>query len=390
MSHSNLLTRVTRRLTHVVPVLACAGLLPATLMAQGSLSTFGFGYPVNGMSTRVSGTAGAFGEIDPLSPINPGAIGGTRNTVLSAQAEPEHRTLTFGSVREKTSSQRIPLLAMIFPAGKGVAVGVSARGFLDRSYTTTTTGSAIIDGNTLPTNEQLIMRGSIGDIRTAIGWQIGTWARVGVGGHIFTGENTAVRERTFADTLQFGSTLDSSRVTYFGTALSLGGEVRLFKGMAAAASYRAGNSFEARIRDTTRASGSVPARLGGTLRYDGIPGSTFAVGFEQVKWSDMRGMASSRTTASDALNYYGGAEVAGPRMRGVPVLVRVGYARNELPFSASAARVNETRFSGGLGLPIAREAASLDFSIQRANRALAGTATKESAWLLGIGLQIRP
>jgi hypothetical protein len=242
----------------------------------------------------------------------------------------------------------------------------------------------------LPTNEQLIMRGSIGDIRTAIGWQIGNWARVGVGGHIFTGENTAVRERTFADTLQFGSTLDSSRVTYFGTALSLGGEVRLFKGMAAAASYRAGNSFEARIRDTTRASGSVPARLGGTLRYDGIPGSTFAVGFEQVKWSDMRGMASSRTTASDALNYYGGAEVAGPRMRGVPVLVRVGYARNELPFSASAARVNETRFSGGLGLPIAREAASLDFSIQRANRALAGTATKESAWLLGIGLQIRP
>lgn len=395
MSRSKLQPTSARRTPlRLSPMLAACALLiaavPADGAAQGSLGALGFGYPVNGMSTRSAGTAGAFGDIDPLSPINPASIGGTRSTVLSAQAEPEHRTLTFGNVREKTSSQRIPLLSMIFPARGGVAVGVSARGFLDRSYTTTTTGSAIIDGNTLPTSERLSMRGAIGDIRTAIGWQIGNRARVGLGGHIFTGENTAVRERTFADTLQFGSTLDSSRVTYFGTALSLGGEVRLFKGLSAAGSYRSGNSFEARIRDTTRASGSVPARLGGVLRYDGIPGSTFAAGFEQVKWSDMQGMASSRTTASDAFNYYGGAEVAGPRMRGVPVLIRAGYARNELPFSTSASRITETRLSGGVGLPIARESASIDFSIQRANRALAGSTTKESAWLLGVGIQIRP
>lgn len=388
MSRSHSLTTPTHRLALVV-----AGLLtvaPVVASAQGSLGALGFGYPVNGMSTRASGTAGAFGEIDPLSPINPASLGGTRSTVLSAQAEPEHRTLTLGSVRERTASQRIPLLSMIFPAGRGVAVGVSARGFLDRSYTTSTAGTAVIDGNSLSTVEQLTMRGSIGDIRAAVGWQIGQRARVGLGGHIFTGENTAVRERTFADTLRFGSTLDSSRVTYFGTALTLGGELRLFKGLSAAASYRSGNRFEARIRDTTQSSGSVPARLGGTLRYDGIPGSSFAVGFEQVKWSDMQGMASARTTASDAMNVYGGAELAGPRFRGIPMLVRAGYARNELPFSNSAARITETRIGAGLGVPIAREAASLDFSIQRANRVMAGASVKESAWLLGIGLQIRP
>lgn len=374
----------------VAAVMTVAVVTPTRAGAQGSLGALGFGYPVNGMSTRVSGTAGAFGDIDPLSPINPASLGGLTRSVISAQAEPEHRTLTFGNLREKTASQRIPLLAVVFPARGGVAVGFSARGFLDRSYTTTTSGTALIDGTTRATTEQLTMRGAIGDIRAAVGWQIGNRARVGLGGHIFTGENTAVRQRTFSDTLKFGGTLDSSKVTYIGTAVSFGGELRLFKGLAAAASYRAGNGFDARIRDTTRASGTVPARLGGTLRFDGIPGSSFAIGFEQVKWSDMQTMASSRTSASDVTNYYGGAELAGPRFRGIPVLVRAGYARNQLPFSIGAAVVKESRFSGGLGIPVARDNASLDLSIQRANRSMAGSTAREAAWLLGIGMQVRP
>lgn len=381
----------TRALAQFGAAAAALAFVPTAGHAQGTLGALGFGYPVNGVSTRTAGTAGAFGEIDPLSPINPASLGGTRTTVLSAQAEPEHRTLRVGSRTERTASQRIPLLAVIFPARGGVAVGFSARGFLDRSYTTLTTGTAVVDGRTLPTSEQLIMRGAIGDIRGAVGWQIGSWARVGLAGHIFTGENTAVRERTFADTLQFGSTLDSSRATYIGTAVTLGGEVRLFKGLSAAGSYRAGNGFEARIRDTTRASGSVPSRLGASLRFDGITGSTFVAGFEQVTWSDMQSMASARTIANDAMNYFGGAEVAGPRLRGVPIYLRAGYARNQLPFSVTGGgRVEETRVSGGFGIPLAREAAAIDFSVQRANRTLAGSTTREGAWLLGVGIQVRP
>ncbi|WP_353266701.1 hypothetical protein [Gemmatimonas sp.] len=373
-----------------VALTTVAALLPSQLHAQGTISGLGFGNPINGMSTRSSGTAGAFVEFDALTPINPSAIGGLSRTVLSAQVEPEHRTLSLGALREKTSSQRIPVLMVAFPARRGVAVAFSARGFLDRSYTTTTTGSAVIDGRTLPTSEVLTMRGAIGDIRGAVGWQINPKFRVGLGGHIFTGDNTAARERTFADTLRFGSTLDSSKVTYIGTAISIGGEAQLFKGVSATLSYRVGNGLDARIRDTTRASGSVPARLGGALRYDGIPGSVFTVGFEQVKWSDMQGMSSSRTIAHDAQNVYAGAEVAGPRLRGYPVMVRAGYARNQLPFSISAEQVKETRFGGGVGIPIGRDAASIDFSIQRANRVLNGSLAKESAWLFGAGIQIRP
>jgi len=52
--------------------------------------------------------------------------------------------------------------------------------------------------------------------------------------------------------------------------------------------------------------------------------------------------------------------------------------------------VKETRYSTGFALPIARDAATIDFSLQRANRALANSGAKESAWLLGFGVQIRP
>jgi hypothetical protein len=371
-------------------VVAGALAVVAPVHAQGTLGTLGLGYPVNGMSTRASGTAGAFVEFDALTPTNPAALGGLTRAVLSAQAEPEFRTLSIGSVRERTTVQRVPLLMLVLPARRGFAMALSARGFLDRSFNTVSTGSSVIDGQTLPTNEALQMRGAIGDLRAAVGWQARPWLRVGMGGHIFTGENTGVRERRFADTLRFGSTLDSSSVTYFGTALSFGGEADLGRGFAASLSYRLGNSFDARIRDTTRASGSVPSRVGGALRYTGIPGSVFAVGAEQVRWSDLESVTSTRTNARDALNISAGGEFAGPDFRGFPVMLRAGYARSELPFSIGTSSVRENRFSTGLGIPIARDAASLDFSLQRANRSLQGIEATEAAWLFGIGVQIRP
>lgn len=381
-----------RRLQWSTVLVAAASLgIASTVSAQGNLSSLGFGYPVGGWSTRVAGTAGAFQEFDAISTTNPSALGGVVRTVVTVQAEPEFRTVSLGSVRERTTSQRIPLLTVLLPARRGFAVSLAASSFLDRSYTTTTAGSATIDGADVPTVDRFDMRGAIGDLRAAVGWQINQRFRVGLAGHVLTGEHVASRERTFADTLRFGSVLDSARATYFGTAVSVGGEVRLFKGISAHGSYRAGSGFDASVRDTVRAQGDVPNRMGVALRYDGIVGSVFAVGVEQVNWSGMGRLGSDQVTAFDAQNVFAGAEVAGPRLRGYPVLVRAGFARNELPFGTpSGERVRESRLSAGLGLPVARDAASLDLSVQRANRSVVGGAAKESAWLLGVGLQIRP
>ncbi len=361
-----------------------------SLQAQGGLSVLGFGYPVGGTSTRASGTAGSFGEFDPLSPVNPASLGGLSRTVITAQTEPEFRTVRLGGARERSTSERVPLISLLAPVGRGVAIGLSATTFLDRSFTTITTGSVLLDGANVTTTDQTDSRGSIGDLRAAAGWRINDHFSVGLGGHLFTGDNLVVLTRTFADSSKFGNVNDSSQVVYFGKALSVGGEWRVRKGLAAMASYRLGGGLDTRIRDTVRTKANVPNRLGLGLRFDGIPGSVFAVGITQQQWSDMKSLGSNNVTPHDATDWHAGAEVAGPHMRGLPVLIRAGFARNQLPFGLGSNVVKETRLSTGVGLPVARDQAVIDLSLQRASRTLSGSNARESAWLLGVGLQIRP
>ena len=358
--------------------------------AQGTLSGLGFGYPVGGTSTRTAATGGAFAEFDPLSPVNPASLGGFQRTLMTAQTEPEFRTLRFGNVKESTTAERVPLLMLIFPLPRNVALSLSGSTFLDRSYSTVTTGSVLAEGKSIATNDRSDVRGSIADLRAGLGWRVNNRVSVGIGGHLFTGDNSVARRRVFADTLTFGSVDDSSRVTYYGMALSVGGEFQIVKGLAVQGSYRAGGSLESRIRDTVRTQGSVPDRAGLSLRYDGIAGSTFAIGVEKAAWSQMKGLGSDRVQAHDATNIRAGAEVAGPKLRGSPVLLRVGFAKNQLPFGANSQKVKESRITGGLGLPIKPDFATVDISVQRANRTMSGGAIKEGAWMLGFGLQIRP
>lgn len=381
----------SRRLLGLALALAITPvLMPAALQAQGTLSGLGFGYPVGGTSTRAAATGGAFGEFDAVTPRNPASLGGLRGTLIAAQTEPEFRTLRLGAIKESTTAQRVPLVMLAFPLRHGFGVGISATTFLDRSFTTITKGAVVIDGNTLVTDDRSDVRGSIADLRAAVGWRPNTRFSVGIGGHLFTGDNLVANSRTFSDTTAFGSVVDSSRITYFGNAISLGAEVQVAKGLAASASFRAGGSFESRVADTVRSRSNVPNRLGASLRYDGVPGSTFAVAVEQQDWSRMASLGTSLVQAHDATNWSAGAEVAGPRFMGSALQLRAGVARNTLPFGSGDRLVRETRITTGAGIPLARDAISLDFSLQRANRSLSGGTAKESAWMLGVGLQIRP
>lgn len=380
---------MTSRVFAAALVLTASGAVPA-VGAQGTLGGLGFGYPVGSTSIRAGATGGAFGEFDPLSPLNPAALGGLARPVLSAQTEPEFRTTRIGGINEKSTVQRVPLVSLAFPVRGGVTLGISASTLLDRSYSTVTEGEVIFDGASIGTVDRFDVRGSIGDLRAAAGWRINDRFSVGLAGHLVTGENLVARTQTFEDTLRFGGVVDSSRVVYFGTGLSVGGEWRLRKGFAGMLSYRRGGGIETRVRDTVRSKADMPNRIGVGLRYDGIPGSVFAIGLERQSWSRLRGLGSDLLQPRDVTSWHAGAETAGPRWRGLPMLVRAGYSRNQLPFGADGKVVNESRLTAGLGIPIAREQASIDLSIQRANRTLVGGSARESAWLLGAGIQIRP
>lgn len=370
-----------------------ASLLVAPAGAQSNISTQGFGYPVSGSSTRVSGTAGALSQFDLVTPHNPAALTGLGRAAISLQAEPEYRTVRLNAVKESSNIQRIPLLMVGARLTSRAVLAVSSSSFLDRNFSTITDGEVLIDRTLVPSRDFSDMRGSISDIRAGLGVRISERLSVGIGGHVFTGSNKLTVLRQFSDTLTLGSVLDSSSVDFFGKAVSVGGELFLPKGFAVAASYRAGGSLEAENADTVLRRATVPDRLSGGLMYTGIPGATFAINVEKTKWSNMRSLGSALLETHDAANFSGGAEIATGRVRGTPVLLRAGAARNTLPFGVNGGTVKETRFAAGAAMAITnpgRDQAVIDFSIQRANRTLSGSAAREGAWLLGIGLQIRP
>src|SRR6185437_2278266 len=78
----------------LIAVVAATALTAPALHGQGSISSQGLGYPPGELSTRALGTAGAIGEIDARSPINPAALAIRTAPQVYAQYDPEFRTIT--------------------------------------------------------------------------------------------------------------------------------------------------------------------------------------------------------------------------------------------------------------------------------------------------------
>ncbi|MEP6781624.1 MAG: hypothetical protein ABJC26_17120 [Gemmatimonadaceae bacterium] len=384
-------SRLVRAFT--VGVAAVSVTFSANANAQGNISMLGFGYPTGGMSTRASGTSGALAEFDALTPQNPASLIRISRSAFAAQAEPEYRTFSLSSVKESSTIPRLQLLALGLRVSSRAVVSVSAASFLDRSYSTISTGSAMIEGQVLPTSDVTVVKGAISDLRAGVGYSVSPKLSIGVAAHAFTGSNKLDLTRRFADTLSFGSVTDTSAIDFFGSAFSFGAQLSLPHGFTASTSFRKGLRIEAEARDTILKHATIPDRLSGGLMYTGIAGSAFAVNVEHVNWTSMAALGSSNVQAHDATNWSLGAEVSAGKIHGSPVLLRAGTGHTQLPFGANNGIASETRLGGGIALPVSspgHEPAVIDFSLQRANRKLTGSDAKESAWLFGLGLQIRP
>ena len=109
-----------------VTTLALLG-IPALTMAQGTISTQGFGYPTGGLSTRAAAAGGGFAEFDFTSPRNPSSTLGWGRGGLYFQYEPEFRTVTAGPSTDNTMTARFPIWMA------GLQLGSKAMGTLTYS-----------------------------------------------------------------------------------------------------------------------------------------------------------------------------------------------------------------------------------------------------------------
>ena len=381
-----------RKLSTASLLVAAATLLyGASLGAQASLSGQGLGYPTGQISTRAEGAGGATAEVDPLSMVNPAALGFIGTTTLFFQIEPEYRRVTIGSASDRTTTARYPLFTAVLPLGSRWAFGISSATLLDRTWTTSVDSNVVFGADTVSSTFLYGSSGSINDLRIGASWAPSQYIRVGLGGHLISGSDRVFVGRTFVQSAAFGNFADSTTLGFDGGAVSAGVELVVPSLAIASASFRKGGDLNAKRNDTTLGSARVPDRLGFSLAYIGAAGTQIAARTSLDKWSSLNALSQGTSQAVDAWDTSVGADVAGPHFGNWPLMLRIGGRWRTLPYTAGPAndKVKEQSFSGGLGTTLGGGRVLTDVTLLHARRD-AGIGVSERAWTLSIGFGIRP
>jgi hypothetical protein len=370
-------------------LLAAMALSPVLVAAQANLSTQGFGYPLGGLSSRAVATGGASAEFDPRSSRNPAALAAWQRMGLYFQYDPEFRNVSVATGEDRTVTPRFAALGAAFPVGGSGMLGISTHSFLDRTWSTTIRSGVRLGPDSVLFTETTGSSGAINDSRLSYSQLFGSKVAVGVALHLFTGENRLLLRRQFDDSLRYGTLNRSLTLAYSGTGVSGGIVVQPVTWFSAAASARRGGTMKLRVVDTLRTQADVPDRLGFAARLDAIPGVSLMASADRTTWSNLNGLGSDEAQAQDAWEYAVGAEFSAQRSRVTNWVYSLGYRTRDLPFAAGGEWVTERLFTGGVSAPLSGSRATLDIAAQRATRD-ASTSVTERAWLLSIGLTIRP
>jgi len=371
---------------------AASVVIPVIAGAQGTLSTQGFGYPTGGMSTRALGTGGAITEFDPLSSTNPAAIPSIGGGALYIQAEPEYRSLEVGAGAERAMIARHPLATIAVPLPGNLMGAVSVSNLLDRSFETNERRTQVIGDSALSTTNFFKSDGAIGDVRVALSYVPKSWIRLGVAGHAITGDNRLRSTQQFDDSAQFAAIVDTTTVTYVGTAVSAGVTLFIRNAVGLAASYRKGGSMSVKHADTTLGKANVPDRMSFSAAFVGIPGTTVAVRTSKDTWTRMRGLGSSTLPINEGWDTSVGADILGPRFGTRSLQIRAGGRWRTLPFGLPTSAISEKTANLGLGTTFSRGRIGLDVTGIRAFREpVSGSSDlRETAWTISAGLTVRP
>ena len=385
------LTRSVMSKLAFVAMLLVALAVTRRASAQGNLSGQGLGFPTGQLSARAEGTGGSIGEIDPISLVNPSALAFIGTTTLFFQIEPEFRSVIVGSAKDNTTTARYPLFAAVLPIGTNWALGISSATLLDRTWTTSTPSLLVLGADTVNSTFTVGSSGSINDLRLAVAWMPSTYLRLGLGGHLISGNDRVSVAHTFTDNSAFGNFADSSTLGFDGGAVSAGLQLVAPKLAIASVSFRKGGRLNATRSDTSLGHASVPDRLGLSLAYVGAAGSEIAVRTAFDKWSSLNGLNRGTSKAVDTWDTSLGADIAGPHLGSQPLMLRLGGRWRTLPYvvGPNNDKVDEKSLSAGFGTTFAGGRVLTDVTLAHARRD-AGIGITEPAWTLSIGFGIRP
>jgi hypothetical protein len=370
-------------------------LAPASLAAQGNVSTQGFGYPTGQLSARAEGAAGAFGEFDAQSPINPAAIASDRTTQIHFQYDPEFRTVEVGGTHESSTTSRFPLAMISGPLWGGGAIALSWSTLLDRTFQVSQT--TLINNYTENQRDTLTSTiqssGGINDVRLTSAWAFGSWLAIGGGLDLFTGQNRLLQQVSVTDTIpnQYQQSQFKNSLSYNGIGASGGITLRPVKWLGLAGSFRYGGGITVREGDSSSVGhGLIPARWGGGLLLNPLQGLLISARYDWEEWSRLDALGRGGLQSQNGGGWSVGADIEGPKLgTNRYVTLRVGGGNRPLPYVLGGTAIRETDLSGGLGIPLLLQRSVLDVSVIHADRTQV-FGVHEQAFILSVGLTIRP
>ncbi|HEU5050317.1 MAG TPA: hypothetical protein VFU00_08355 [Gemmatimonadales bacterium] len=384
------------RRPYAVALLA-ALLAPSVVAAQSSqFGVRGLGFPGRGTSVQSLGAGGAFALFDPTSSLNPAALGLSRAFTASFTGLQNFRSSRVVDVSVTGRNTRFPQMAVGGPVrGTPLALGISFSNLTDRDFTLASATTVPIRGVPVGVNDTLFSTGGIADLRLAAAYRLGGWA-VGAGVHVITGSNRVQLRRTFDDSA-YAAISQRSEISYAGAGVSAGVVRPVGTRLSVSAMVRVDGSASL-DRDSSRVTEiDLPVSFAGGLRWRAS--DRLGVGFQGVvhQWSsaDDALRALGGTGAVNTVDLSAGLELTRNVRRPEQRPIRFGLRFATLPFPVeSGARVREAAVSLGTGFRFAQDRlgldhAGIDLSVERVWRGARG-GFRESAWLVGLGVTVRP
>lgn len=368
------------------------GVAPAA-HAQGSIfGVRGLGIPGRGVSTYAWALGGSTGLFDYESRENPASIASTRTLSVGFQLIPERRTVETPAGSDKLKSAQFPLFSIAGPLrGSRLGLGLSFSNYASRDFQIVATNTDTIRGVPVDVTDTLTSRGGLNDIALAASYGLGS-IDVGAAVHVITGVNRLDQTRVFSDTSYLPAS-QSAELSYAGYGVGVGAVFRVTPNLRLATVLRSDSKVDV-DRDSAR-TGSVdlPFTMGAALQFGAARSLSLSGQVMYRTWSGANSdlLAQGGTGAMNTLELSAGAEWASDPRRPWRRPLRIGVRYAQLPFLLEGVsdQPRELGITIGSGVRFAGQRGGLDVALERTWRS-AGSSYKERAWMLVIGMSVRP
>jgi hypothetical protein len=366
--------------------------LTAPLAAQSSqFGVRGLGLPGRALSTRALGTGGGFGLFDAGSSLNPASIGEYTALTATFGILQNYRRSENSAGTESGRDTRFPQIAVAGPLkGKPISLGASFSNYTDRDFSLATSGTELVRGVPVDFADTLSSRGGISDLRVAGAYRMSERFSFGVALHALTGVNRSELRRTFGDTAYRGFR-QRAEVSYAGVGFGTGMLVRVLPSVTVAVVGRRDGHVSVERDSTPVGDIDMPYLLGGGVRWRPAPRLDIAGHLLFRGWSRseaglraLGGVGADNTTEA-AL----GLELVRSVRRPTTLPIRLGARWSSLPFPiVEGDQPSEFSIAAGTGLRFADSRGGIDLAVEHVRRSATGY--RETAWIVALGVTVRP